>query len=254
MNYGYLVVEGPHDVAFIGRLLRRSGFTRIRMVDDLVPLWRPFTEVDYPYKGDLLRRIPVPVFYQNGEVAIALDSSIGDGNISSSLEYTLNFVGARSLSFIGVILDADSQHTPLVRFERLKTRLTYHVPIWPNAPGEVGAGTPRTGIYVLPDNENAGTLEDLLIESANTVWPETLLLARAYVEDAAQTLAGDDLTELNRPAGRPKAVAASLANLLRPGKSVQVSIEDNNWLTPETLQLPRIAALQTFLHQLIGLP
>jgi len=28
-QYGYLVVEGPHDVNFIGRFLKLKGFSRV---------------------------------------------------------------------------------------------------------------------------------------------------------------------------------------------------------------------------------
>jgi len=44
-----------------------------------------------------------------------------------------------------------------------------------------------------------------------------------------------------------------IANVLRPGKSVQVSIQDNRWVTAETLTLPSMAPLDQFLQDLFSL-
>ncbi|MBP9903543.1 MAG: hypothetical protein KBH45_18950, partial [Verrucomicrobia bacterium] len=99
----------------------------------------------------------------------------------------------------------------------------------------------------LPDNPSPGTLEDILLESAAEVWPRTLQLANGYVVAASQTITA---SELNRPAGINKATVACISNLLRPGKAVQVSIQDNDWLTSAPLN----TRLKDFLHQLLRLP
>ncbi len=38
-KYGYLVVEGPHDIEFVYRLLRPFGLNRIRFEADLDPFF-----------------------------------------------------------------------------------------------------------------------------------------------------------------------------------------------------------------------
>ena len=254
MNFGYLLVEGPHDAAFVGKLLRLAGFSRIQQRNRVATHWDPLIPTTFPHNGDLLKRMPVPTFYQSKLASIALHIAIGDGNIANTLQESFASVPVASISFVGIILDAESKVTPAARFQALKKLVSEHIADWPDAPGLVAAAPPRTGIYVLPDNQNHGTLEDLLLEAAAITWPETRILARNHVTAATETLSGEDLAEMQKPAGPNKAIAASISNLLRPGKAIQVSIEDNDWLTPATLTLPRIAALQTFLHQLIGLP
>jgi hypothetical protein len=254
VNFGYLLVEGPHDAAFVGKLLKLAGFLRIQERNRVDAHWEPLIPTTFPHKGDLLKRMPVPTFYQNERTSIALHVSIGDGNIANALQESFASIPAESMSFVGIILDADSTLTPAARFQGVKNLVSAHIADWPGTPGLVAAGPPRTGIYVLPDNQNPGTLEDLLLEAAAITWPETGKLARNYVTAATEALSGKDLAELQKPAGPNKAIAASISNLLRPGKAIQVSLEDNNWLSPATLSLPRIAALQNFLHQLIGLP
>ena len=40
-KYGYLVVEGPHDVEFVYRLLSPFGMSRVRLEKDLDPFFSP---------------------------------------------------------------------------------------------------------------------------------------------------------------------------------------------------------------------
>jgi hypothetical protein len=58
---------------------------------------------------------------------------------------------------------------------------------------------------------------------------------------------------LDREAGRNKTIVGSVASILRPGKAVQVSIQDNRWLRDATLMLPRVRAVQEFLIDLLEL-
>jgi hypothetical protein len=60
-----------------------------------------------------------------------------------------------------------------------------------------------------------------------------------------------DLRELRKPAGRQKAVVSSIASVLKPGRAIQVSIQDNRWLSSRTLAEPKVALLRQFLRDLI---
>jgi hypothetical protein len=96
-------------------------------------------------------------------------------------------------------------------------------------------------------------LECLLLNAANTTWPQILQNAKTYIAESKQHLSPTERTQIDKPSGTAKATAACIADLLRPGYAIQNSIKDDNWLTPDTLTLPRIQTLQTFLHQLTGL-
>jgi hypothetical protein len=56
------------------------------------------------------------------------------------------------------------------------------------------------------------------------------------------------------PAGRNKAMVGSIASILRPGRAIQVSLQDDRWLRDTALALPRVKAVQDFLLKLLELP
>lgn len=261
MNYSYIVVEGPHDAAFVARLLTLAGCKLVRPKTQLDPYWHPLIPEKFPVDDDIVERVRIPHFYQNQQHSIAVHAAGSDSKIVATLEESLSALALKnsplsSLSAIGAIIDAD--HSPATRFANLRADLlkipiiANHFPNWPTEPGRIG-NSPRTGIFVMPDNQTEGTLESLLLDAASTTWPKILQQATTYVNAAKENLAPAERNEIDRPAGPNKAIAASISNLLRPGYAIQNSIKDDNWLTPATLALPRIAALQTFLHHLTAL-
>jgi ribosomal protein S12 methylthiotransferase accessory factor YcaO len=48
MRFSYLVVEGPHDVEAIGRILKKFGFVRVENIANLNELWIPMIPRQYP--------------------------------------------------------------------------------------------------------------------------------------------------------------------------------------------------------------
>lgn len=54
IQYAYLVIEGPHDVEFIGRFLKLKGFSRVRMMSELDEFWHQLVPREFPFAGDLL--------------------------------------------------------------------------------------------------------------------------------------------------------------------------------------------------------
>jgi len=66
VKYGYLVVEGPHDIEFVGRLLKEvHKLKRIVKIDKLNSYWTdsPIIPKIFPPNGDLMKRMPVPAFF-----------------------------------------------------------------------------------------------------------------------------------------------------------------------------------------------
>jgi hypothetical protein len=80
-KYGFLVVEGPHDVEFVYRLLSPRGMRRVQMEADLDPFLRPLIPKDYLPGGDLQKRMPTPLFLQSGSHAVAIHSAEGDTRV-----------------------------------------------------------------------------------------------------------------------------------------------------------------------------
>ena len=256
-QYGFLIVEGPHDAELAYRLLCPFGLKRLRQEAGVDAYFRPLIPREDPPGGDLQRRMSTPLFLANDTHAIALCRAEGDARLVAAVQENLAVLDGTRLAGMGILLDADKETTvsAQARYDLLQNgmaRIGYPLPA---AIGTVSMGPPRIGAFVLPDNASSGTLEDLLIESATMVYPTLLASAAKHVETAATdaSLAAGDLKDFHRPSGKNKALIGSIAAIFRPGKAIQVSIQDNKWLRGEALNLPRIKAVQDFLRSLFDL-
>jgi len=255
LQYSYLVVEGSHEVEFIGRLLRMSGLRKTRLIEDLPGFWHPLVPTSFPHGGDLLKRMPVPVFFQDDTRTVAVHSAGSISRLVPTVEETLTILGAKKagISAIGMLLDAD-QNGARNHFDSLRAKIQTIGLLFPDEPGTVNHTGVRTGIFAFPDNHNPGTLEDLLDDCAALIYPDLREEAHQFTARAASAqLKPEDRSELAKPAGELKVTMGCIANFLRPTKAIQTSIEDNRWLCDESLALPRIAKLNAFLKDLIGL-
>ncbi len=257
LKYGFLVVEGPHDIEFVYRLLSPFGLQRVRMEAVLDSFLRPLIPREYPPGGDLQRRMSTPLFLQSPTHSVAIHSAVGDSRLVGTVQENLSILDRASLSGIGILFDADSEKTTSAadRYEAIKREAASHGMAFPDDPGAVSPGPPRMGAFVLPDNQVSGTLEDLLLECALSAYPNLLASATAHVDNADTdgTLNADDLKDFEKPAGRNKALVGAIASILRPGKAVQVSIQDNRWLRGQTLALGRVKIVQEFLVNVLDL-
>lgn len=249
---GYLIVEGPHDVEFVYRLLTNFGMDRIILESELDDKMLPLIPRTFPHKGDLLKRMPVPLFVQNESHVVAIHSAIGDSQLVSTFEENQQVLTFSELTGVGLMFDSDMKIGPVARYDRISRELKAKNTTFPKNPGEVLYGNPRLGAFVFPDNANKGTLEDVLLDCAASAYTEVLQHARQYVDNTkARPIA--DGEDLSSPVNGKKAIVGSIATILRPGKSVQVSIQDNAWLKGRNLQLPRVAAVLSFLKELLDL-
>lgn len=255
-KYGYLVVEGPHDVEFAYRLLKPRGLERVRQETELDPFFRPLIPRTFPPDGDLQKRVPVPLFLQSDTHAVAVHGALGVTRLVKTVEENETLLGRVNLSGIGVVLDADSAESPAERHAAMRDAFRERGYDLPDEPGVVSVGPPRLGCFILPDNRSPGTLEDVLLECAEHVYPALLASAKTHVENASNDagLSGDDKVEIKKPTGPNKAVVGSIASVLKPGRAVQVSLQDNRWLCESALDLPRVRAVQKFLENLFELP
>ena len=148
------------------------------MKRDVDGFWRNLIPKEFPSGGDLLKRVPVPMFLQNGTHSLGVHSAIGDARLVETVEENSRLVELTAITGVGVILDSDQQVPALQRYHALTAGLDGKGFALPGNPGEISVGPPRFGAYVLPDNHNAGTLEDLLIEYAPCMFTRTFCEAR----------------------------------------------------------------------------
>jgi hypothetical protein len=250
----YFVTEGPHDVEALGRLLSTLGANRVKSIDQLDAFWERLVPRVFPHEGALLRRVPVPVFFQAETFSVAVHSAIGISEISKVTKASLANLDELPAA-VGVVVDADHRCASVVWNEILAEMGEFD---FGRAPGQPGVSEPRAGVFVLPNNEDQGTLETILLRCGEKIYPELIAGARAWIEpldpkDNTIFVTTKEGKYLAKPAGKVKAVVAAVASVLRPGRSVQVSIQDNLWLSaPEALSIPEVAEFQAFVSSLIN--
>mgnify|MGYP006197063589 FL=1 len=257
VRYCYIVVEGPQDVEFLIGLLKFYDLKRVIHLSSLDKFWETLIPTAYPLDGDLTKRVPVPSFVQNEQLSIALHSSIGITRIAQTIEESLKFIQVARLFSVGIFADADYSETPQERFNKLITKLSdIDLPnlLPPSQIGQVNNHSTRCGIFIAPNNREQGTLEDILLECAKINYPDLLNLSQTYIESIDRNqLTKNDLEDFKKPAGEKKAIISSISSILRPGKALQVSLQDNRWLDKQTLELESIKLIKNFLEQIIGL-
>jgi hypothetical protein len=257
VRYCYIVVEGPQDVEFLIGLLKFYHLKRVRFLSSLDKFWETLIPKNYPLDDDLTKRVPVPYFVQNEQLSIALHSAIGDTRIAQTIEESLKFIQPSQLFSVGIFADADYRETPQERFNKLITKLSdIDLPnlLPPSQIGQVNNHSPRCGIFIAPNNRDQGTLENILLECAKINYSDLLNLSQTYIESIDRNqLTKNDLEDFKKPAGEKKAIISSISSILRPGKALQVSLQDNRWLDEKILELESIKLIKNFLEQIIGL-
>lgn len=139
--------------------------------------------------------------------------------------------------------------------DRLWRRRDEIVPTYPPKSGNLYArlpmpskGPPALGAFVFPNNARQGVVEHLILECGAVAYPNLLSRAQAYVG----SFSADDRKGAKwAPYDEQKAIVASVASLLKPGKTNTVSLADNRWISDQTRGLPMLAALLTFSSALL---
>lgn len=253
---GYLVVEGPHDVEFSCRLLKHCAkLKRVTKEEVLEEELRKLIPRKYPPDGDLVKRMSIPAFMQNETWAVAIQSAGGDSKIASCLQGTFDLLPVADFAAVGVILDSDSEKAPAQRHVDLLKLVAEKTAglEFPKQAGTVSDAKTRTGVFVLPDNTSPGTLEDLLLEAGALAYSNQLSAAKDFLAAAIPHCTHESFADLHLPAGRNKAMVGAVAMLLKPGKAIQVSIQDNEWLSDDGLKLERLNRIVDFTRALLSL-
>lgn len=251
MDHFLILTEGVHDQALIQKLLKVVwGLERFDgQRDKLDSFWVPLIP-KYPKDGKLYSRVAFPAISFSAAHSIAIYATDGiDKRIYGAIHNLGSFCPdlVAGLQGCGVIVDANHKG-PQVQFARLKCELAPYLPNLPQQPGEVSTSLPRQGIYVLPDNDSTGSLEDVLLQCAMVVYPDLLAGAQTYLAQVPaprkKHWEGSDAK---------KALVGCIGNVLRPAKTNTVTISDNDWISDQTKELAALVALQSFLGKLLGL-
>lgn len=260
-----IVVEGAHDASFFGYLIQGLGYQKARTLDQLPEWWRRLIPRTYPVtaKGTLDRVIRIPDVYTDSRGNdLGIVNAGGDTGVAGNLQETLKLLDVARFVAIGLAIDADHQITARQRFDDLITQLTamndegqrehatgFPIPL-PDQPGVIAPGPPRLGIFILPDNARAGTLETVLLEAAARDHPVIHRGARILVNYlATRPLIPTGLT--GNPGRHAKAMAGTVANVLVPGASLAVALHTGGWFGDGATDVPAMKTAQAFLRELV---
>lgn len=250
-RYALIGVEGNHDQAFLSRILCKClGFSKFDDTrSDLDTFWRKFVPVYPPKSGKLYLRLDMPSVLQTEDVSVAIYAGEGS-KLVTNLSAKLSDIDPSALLAFGIVADSD-KHSP----ERVAE--SYHVgfkeffPNFPDKPGVLTETSPKLGLYVLPDNSNQGVLDTLLCNCGKSAYPEFMQRAESYISQFSQ----EEIQEIGwKPFDREKAIVATVASVLKPGKTNTVSITDNNWVCVETVAaIPQLSNIVSFLKELLSI-
>ncbi len=275
MKYAIIGVEGPHDQAFTGKVLKLLGFkdfreewnkldklTRLDMSKELESkfdkFWHKFIP-RYPKQGDLYNRLDMPSILFNDSISVAIFAGEGS-NLVTNLDDILfaNYEYQTNLAAFGIVADCDKS-TPDSIVEPYAKKFRSYFPNFPQCPGVVDTNSPRTGIYVLPDNVSQGVLDTLLCSCGEIAYPAYMKRANSYLNSYLDEFSDlDEFSTKERKSlkwktfDREKALVATVVSVLKPGKTNTTSIADNNWVSEQTQQqVPALANFIEFLSQLL---
>jgi hypothetical protein len=247
-KYALIGVEGPHDLAFVGKVLKLLKFTEFDGKEsNLDPFWGKFKPI-YPKKGgNLYERLDMPSIFFTDTLSVAIYAGGGSNLAPRLLAILANHPPyQKEIVVFGIIADADN-NLPNNIAQEYSQKFQAYFPRFPTVGGNVDAGYPRTGIYVLPDNAQQGVLENILCICGEYAYP-------LHIEKAASYLAEFDTehTRKWKPFDDKKALIATVVSVLKPGKTNTISIKDNDWISQTTLSnVPALENFVCFIKQLL---
>jgi len=195
----------------------------------------------------------MPSIQFNDNLSVAI--YVGEGsNIPENLDDTFSIYPEyqTDITAFGIIADADKK-TPEKVVAEYRQRLLNYFPNFPDRPGVVDKNIPRTGIYVLPNNNSEGVLDTLLCECGEIAYREYMKRAKLYLDNFSDEEKKSKPLKW-KPFDDKKALIATIVSVLKPGKTNTTSIVDNDWISEQTIkEVASLKQLQTFLINLLEL-
>jgi hypothetical protein len=258
MPASYLACEGPHDAALLGRLVETGGFMLQKKRSLIAP--GPFARlVSAGVPDALFGRDPLPNVWRKDDHWIAVHPVGGDGELPKALA-RITAQASSPLDAVGAFIDADLV-TPATRLSELQATLLAINPepgfAFTGGPGIVVTGTnaQRTGVYVMPDNVNSGSVEGVLDACAQVSYADLHEHAGTYLATFKRSLLTEpEQTRFVKGSNARKAHLGVIGSVLRPGSAIQNTIRDDRWIDATTSNLPLVAQLRAFLRDLLNEP
>jgi len=262
----YIIVEGPHDSSIVGKIVRKNGlrFTPISLRNQVDTYWDNLIPKSFPQENDFgepeFGRVRVPDFLKSSDQSLAVQTAGGITKLAPLLKDDLELFGEKRPDAIGIVFDADARDaaTAFAALKREIVELGINMQL-PNMAGDILDGPPRVGVFVFPNNSRSGTLEDTMLECASKSYPQLLPVAIAAIDTVSKALSADpnwlsspEHDDFNKPAGPNKARVSIIGSVMKPTYAIGNSYRQQRWITEDTLKLPLLGQLSSFLSNLIG--
>jgi hypothetical protein len=267
-HFVYIIAEGVSDVTLIASILSRyHGMKRVDKIEsldsDLAEWLKDNKSYSWPVGGDLSRlAVPAPVFLaDSGRIAAICNAeSLSKFDIKLKIDFeTFQRRVDRFPDSVGIVLDSDQARSSerfLQACTLFQNAMSERFDVVFPSPSEIDSVAVgpqnRFGVFVVPGGGRSGTLEDVLLPLGRTRFPRLFERADAFVQDCVRedVLAAEDARDIRKPKGPDKATISAAVSLLKPGRNVNASLQDNNWL-PDDPESSVVAPLNSFLGDLL---
>ncbi len=266
MSITYLLVEGTTDSTVIKKVLEVAYHWTVAESNEGFPpiLNKIIGSYKYPYKGDISRQsVPAPWFLRRSTGSQEDFTIIANGEGLDKLKLVVEPFGALCFQeawrpdAVALIRDSDKGDPPKLakQSSELNALLAPIGIAFPTRPEIVYEDAKKFGLFCFPGNGLPGALENVLVPLGESLFPNLCAAAKGYVEGRAQYQIRNKsaLKDLKKPQGSNKATLSAMAALLKPGKPLNASLDDQ-WFKSNLRAVPAFEPLLRFLDELYAQP
>lgn len=242
-NYIF-IVEGAHDVALVGSILKLLKFKNVRNINNLNEVFKNLIPTSFPFDEESLNIFNVvPCFYKNNNKCICIINANGEMNLIEKIDSSLDKIGLNNCKYLTKVIifcDADTENREAkieglidksfdedneFRFEKenlIQKRILlegFNIKI-------------PFDFYVFPDNENPGRIEEVLLEIIKREDKELLEKTDKFlnsIPDQYKSKWSDENSQLD------KTRISCVGNIKKPAASMGAIIEKSKWIKKDTV-------------------
>ncbi len=238
-----ILCEGSHDQAVLTSLAEvTAGWHRIAAKDvpDKLHGINPKTKLNR-HGEDVYQ--PPPSCLSNKDDFLLIRSLEGIDRILGTV--TLPLLESIPYDALGIVVDANEVGVDrrLQSFRKHFTSLNEQVKHL--APGKVIDGSPRIGLWIAPNNQDDGSMDDLLIQWIEQDRRKLVSTGKRFIE-SLKKLESESFTK-----HQSKAILGAIHQCVKLGASLAVSLwESKCWLNTDVQTCQPLHALQKFIEEL----
>lgn len=260
-NYIF-VVEGNHDIAYLFKILNMLGYDEIKSFNFLNENMKEFLPTNFPFRGTSLNIFNhVPYFFKMIDSQVMILNADGEKNILKKIDDELS----RPMNIIeninhivvfadGDLLNKDDKIRSILDldYEDLEFEFVNKKDLIGVQPC-VNVQNKRipADFFILPNNNDIGRLENVILEGISVVNPELLLLAKEFIDKVDVSYKVKWNVDNSK---YEKAVIGVVGNALIPSASNTTSICDKRtkWISEESkLLVEPVQLVYDFLNDII---